>query len=263
MEMKVRQSGFSLMETLLAVGTLAVGLLFVGGTFMTGVYFSTVSTERTVASVAAEEAFAKIRLYDPNLNVNSLSAAGFTRYDLIGTAPATEFLYPSIGQVFARQYSWSALCRRDSADLNSRLVRVVVFVCRQGGANSRFWMHETGGFVQSDLPRPVRVTIAQDTGSPTNEVRVVDAVTVDPVTRDVIDPRTFISDGASIVDDATGQIYRVLERLPDRPDTIRLDRDWAGNPITVDEPGGVWVVPHPVSGGRNPLVGIYQRVFRF
>ncbi len=52
----------------MAVGTLAVGMTFIAGTFLTGIYLSTFSTERTIAAVAAEEAFAKMRIFglDPN-----------------------------------------------------------------------------------------------------------------------------------------------------------------------------------------------------
>jgi len=68
-------SGFSLTEVLLAVGTLAIGMIFISGTFLTGIHFSTIATERTIAAVVADEAFAKIRLYgvdpvDPNVMVN-------------------------------------------------------------------------------------------------------------------------------------------------------------------------------------------------
>ena len=73
-----QNKGFSLVEVLLAVGTLAIGMIFIGGTFLTGIHFATISTERTIAAVAADEAFAKIRLYgvnltDPNLVVDQLT----------------------------------------------------------------------------------------------------------------------------------------------------------------------------------------------
>ena len=109
------------METLLAVGTLAVGMLFIGGTFMTGVYFTTISTERTIAAVAAQEAFAKIRLYGLDPNDPGLKSNAFVPYEQVRTIPSVEFLYPSTWDASASQYSWSALCKRVSG--NSRLFR--------------------------------------------------------------------------------------------------------------------------------------------
>ncbi|GAH37480.1 unnamed protein product [marine sediment metagenome] len=38
-------------------------MLFIAGTFPVAIYFSTIATERTIAAVAADEAFAKVRLY--------------------------------------------------------------------------------------------------------------------------------------------------------------------------------------------------------
>jgi len=242
------------METLLAIGTLAVGLLFIGGTFMTGIYFATVSTERTVASVVAEEAFAKMLLDDPN--VAGLSATVLTPYEQVGTLADADFIYPSTSETSAGQYSWAALCRRTNA--SSDLVQFTVFVCRKAGAGSKYWMRVDGAapprLAASTRPRPVRVSIVQDTAG-TAEVGIVDAVATDRV-----DERGFINDGASIVDEATGQIYRVLSRPADRPDTIILDRPWVAPLAAVG--GAVWVVPPAISGGRNPVVGVYQKTFR-
>jgi hypothetical protein len=79
--------------------------------------------------------------------------------------------------------------------------------------------------------------------------------------------KTFINDGYTIVDNETGDIYRVLERYADDPTTpavdeervILLDRNWQGvNPTDL-----VWVVPPPIGGGRYPCIAIYQRVIGF
>jgi hypothetical protein len=268
------------METLMAVGTLAIGLLFIGGTFMTGVYLSTVSTERTMASVIADEAFAKIELYglDPNSPVLR-NAPGFISYDQVKTMPVAEFRYPStwVSATPGRQYSWSAICKRVSTNVPtadhpagpSRLVQFTVFVCRQTGGQLKYWVRPADGASRldpCDLPRPVRVTIEQTAGTDPRTVRIRDAIGTD-----TIDEQTFISDGASIVDEATGQIYRVLERLAASPDTIALDRPWTGGAITPPTGGGVWVIPPgtmrtapPASpSGRNPVVGIYQRTLGF
>ncbi len=271
-----RQRGFSLTETLLAVATLAVGLLFIGGTFMTGVYFATVSTERTIGSVAADEAVAKVRVYgvDPNMidpagliglyaldpNSGDPAIISYVPFDWLRGSPSTEYLYPSTGQTSSGQYSWAAICRRMPG--GKHLVQVTVFVSRESGVHSMYRVRKRGAdwpqLDSSDLPRPVRVSVVQNAGSPTHEIQIVDDLPADG-----IDERAFINDGASIVDDATGQIYRVLKRSPTQQDRITLDRPWKGGPLTPAARGGVWVIPPPVGGGRDPLVAVYQEVLRF
>ena len=70
----VRCDGFSLTEVLLAVATLTIGMAFVSGTFVAGVFLSTISSERTMAAVVADEAFAKIRLFGINPADSNLPA---------------------------------------------------------------------------------------------------------------------------------------------------------------------------------------------
>ncbi len=249
------------METLLAVSTLAVGMIFVGGTFLAGIYLATVSTERTIATVAADEAFAKIRLYGLDPNDPNLTADGFVPYEEIVAIPDSEHLYPSMDANSTGEYSWTALCKR--MEPGSRLVEVTVFIGRRIGANARYWARGAGADVldleQVDLPHAVRVNVVQDTGDDEDELTIEDAVASDET-----EEKTFINDGATIIDDQTGQIYRVLERYAaDDADRIKLDRDWAGAPLTGSGGGWIWVVPRPASGGRSPLVAVYQEVLRF
>ena len=68
--------------------------------------------------------------------------------------------------------------------------------------------------------------------------------------------KVLINDGYTIIENTTGQIYRVLERYAQQDDTILLDQDWRGG-------DSVWVVPPPASGGRYPCIGVYQKVIRF
>jgi type II secretory pathway pseudopilin PulG len=259
-----RQAGFSLTETLLAVGTLAIGMTFIGGTFLTGVFFSTTSTERTVAAVAADEALAKIRLDGLDPNSSTLKPDGFVLYEPLAGVPADQtHLYPSTGLEPQKQYSWTALCRRASSDSRSRLVPCTVFISRQT-AGATYWVRQDGAnwpqLATADLPQPVRVTIVQDaTLASTPEIVSLK----DAVPGDGIDELAFVNDGALLVDDATGQIYRVLERYGSPPDKIRLDRPWAGGVISSSAGGWVWVVPPATSGGRNPVVAVYQDVLRF
>ncbi len=46
-------------------------------------------------------------------------------------------------------------------------------------------------------------------------------------------PSNFINDGCTILDDTTGQIYRVLERYSANPNVIRLDKSWQGVPSNI------------------------------
>ena len=257
-----RQLGFSLTETLMAVGTLAIGLMFIGGTFLTGIYFSTLSTERGIAAVAAEEAFAKIRIYGLDPNHAGLKTDGFTPYEQLVAIPTEECLYPSTPEDPARQYSWAALCKRTGS--GSRLVQCTVFVSRRA-VNAKYWVRKSGadwpqlGSSDANLPRPVRINIVQaPSGAEPSDVLLKDAVPTDPN-----DERAFVMDGALLVDDATGQIYRVLERYANQLDRIRLDRPWTGGAIGAPTGGWAWVIPPAASGGRDPLVAVYQQVLRF
>jgi prepilin-type N-terminal cleavage/methylation domain-containing protein len=258
MKAKRNNNGFSLTEVLMAVGILGIGLVFIAGVFPVGIRFTTIATERTKGAVTADEAFAKIRLY------------GIDFYDFYLLAPdanecvdfnevsdssiaLSEFAYPSTNTAGRRTYYWSALCRRVVP--NTSLVQVTVFVCRRIGADTQYRLRQAGGSL-STVPEPVPVWVEVRPGDRDDELLI------DDPRNDGIDEATFVNDGCTIVDDATGRLYRVLERVPGDPpnnDIIKLGRNWQG-PF---EPAKVWVIPPPVNGGRYPCVAIYQRVIKF
>ena len=263
-----KHNGFSLTEMLLSIGVLSVGMMFIAGVFPVAIHFSTVSTERTIAAVVADEAFAKIKIYaegDPN---DSIPPGDDFRVDLLEIDelkdfndttifPATsnitpeEFAYPSDLDISLKrkQYYWSALCRLTEEydpDTNPNpWVQVTVFVCRKVAPHLKY--HTEDGN-DSDWPVPVPVEVDNDTGRD-NELRIDNSD----------DEKNFINDGYTIVDDQTGRIYRVLKRYPGDNDTIiLLDKDWCDD--CGDE---VWVVPPPVNGNRGPCIAVYQRVIQF
>ena len=232
---------FSLTEVLLAVGTLAIGMLFIAGTFMTGIYLTTIAAERSMAAVAADEAFAKIKLYginpvDPDLAVNQLTVLQDVTARPIDP---NEFAYPSTLVPFSeKQYYWSALCRQVDPNSASRLVQVTVLASRKAGRATSY----RGG---AGRPIPLPVSISGTLGSNVLTIGEPDKI-------------TWINDGYTIVDNQTGQIYRVLQRYAAQPNAIELDRPWQGGPL-----GLVWVVPPPIGGGKNPCIAVYQKVMRF
>jgi prepilin-type N-terminal cleavage/methylation domain-containing protein len=262
MNYKLKNPGFSLIEVLMAVGILAVGLIFIAGVFPAGIYFTTIATERSIAAVVADEAFAKIKIYavgNPNninddIKLNNLKENELKDFNDRGVFPATkdinanEFAYPSAPaiNITQKQYCWSALCRLVENDPNNRLVQITVFVSRKAGPGLRYPKDDLD-VPHYDWPTPVKVGIVQS--SKPSELRITS-------------DKRFLNDGYTIVDDKTGRIYRVLERYRDVPDTILLDRDWDNSP-----PGGtpqnVWVIPPPAGGGRYPCIAVYQKVIRF
>lgn len=248
---------FSLTEVLLAVATLAIGMLFIAGTFLAGIYLTAVTAERTTAAVVADEAFAKIRLYginpaDPNL-LNAtrpdLLRGGLTRFeDVVARrpVPAEEFAYPSTGlDISEKQYYWSALCRRVDPNAASRLVQVTVFVTRKTASGASYLFRDVAG---RPAPRWAGFSTGGTGGS--NVLRILPPYI------------TWVNDGCTIVDNQTGQIYRVVQRLPDPWGSIgsgvELDRVWQG-PVA----GVVWVVPPPIGSGKDPCIAVYQKVMRF
>jgi hypothetical protein len=235
-----RYGGFSLVEVLLAVGTLAIGMIFIGGTFLVGIHLTTVSTERTIATVVANEAFAKVELFgvdlaDPKLADDHL----WPLEDLVPSAvDPDEFAYPSTRTLPEKQYFWSALCRRYPSDPNHD-VQVTVFVSRKVGAASKY-IAPLGSVI--DRPVAVQVGVSGTLGS-----RLL-TITGDP---------GWISAGSTIAEDSTGEIYRVVDNGAG-PAEILLDPDkpWLGG-------NKVWVVPPPIGRGRGPCIAVYQKVIRF
>lgn len=256
MRKKHKHYGFSLTEVLLAVGTLSIGMIFVAGVFPVAIHFSTIASERTIAAVVTDEAFAKVRLYgqayselqrqtQPGLPdwVEAMPPDSCVDFnDLVLIISRNEFAYPSYDNagILQSRYCWSALCRRVG---DTHLVQVTVFVSRKIGSGARYRDPDEPINGRVSYPMPVRIGVSGSAGS--------DVLTINDAAQ-----TTFINDDYTIVDDQTGRLYRVLERDASQPDTIVLDRPWQGG-------NWVWVIPPPADGGRYPCIAAYQKVIGF
>jgi len=260
------KKAFSLTEVLLALGILSIGMVFVAGVFPVAIHLTTVSTEQTTAAVIADEAFAKIRLYaegDPTDMSDDISGLSDTELrptcieDFNDVFPAAterlegEFVYPSDNSdISQKRYSWSVLLREVDSSTNPP-VQATVFVCRKTGSALLFYQpDDKGNFIPgvgNDWPVPIKVAV--DSTGRDNTLRI-----------EKFDEIQFINDGSTIVDDETGDIYRVLTRYkPPNQRIIELDRPWQGS----GAPKDVWVIPPAANGGRNPCIAVYQRVLNF
>jgi len=255
-----RYGGFSLVEVLLAVGTLAIGMIFIAGTFLVAIHFSGVSAERTTAVIVANEAFAKIRIFgvdlpDPNLADDHLWPFEDLQ-PLFVPKPVddNEFAYPSTWTLADKQYFWSALCRGNPDDPN-RTLQVTVFVSRKVGAGALYPLDALGSVIDRPVARPVDVS------------RVLPPLSVDPCTPVLaIDPAKagWVGAGYTIVEGSTGRIYRVIDQDYDVGDGPRIhldpDKPW---PWPVGNARLVWVVPPPIGRGKGPCIEVYQGEVRF
>ncbi|MBN1787946.1 MAG: prepilin-type N-terminal cleavage/methylation domain-containing protein [Sedimentisphaerales bacterium] len=244
MKFKPKKSGFSLTEVLMAVGILSIGMMLIATMFPAAIFLTSVGTERTIASLVADEAFAKIQLFGIGTipgtsdDYNNISSPALIDID--------EYYYPSMepGSTGRSQYCWSALCRTLSTAATGNKFQVTVFVSRKTSVNDRY-MADIGSGVDISEPRPVRLTVhAKDSKCLPDELII-------PAPGE----GKYLNPPAAIVDDKTGKIYRVINRKDGGTvSIITIDREWEGS-------GGfetVWFISPPVSGGKNAGVEIFQ-----
>ena len=257
------QNGFSLVEVMMATAILAVGIVMIAGTFPVAIFLTAASVEQTIAPIVADEAFAKMQLYRINTattGTDNLPASTFISEDFnnINMVKASgvgnqindkEYLYPSDNNLTDRVYDWSAICRRIYP--NDSLVQVTVFVGRKMGGGLKYPHPTQAPPANVGWPTPVKVNIKNaSAGGRTFEISNAAQF-------------NFINANSTVVFDQSGSIYRVLSREKNAVtldyDTVIIDRNWAESNTT----GDIWVVPPPVSGGRSPCIGVYQRIIKF
>ena len=301
-----RQSGFSLIEVLLATGILGVGLILIAMVFPVGIKLTGVATERTIGVIAANEAVAKVQLWGLPPFADWTAAAGtpaptvfpHTRcaeyLPLLNyayrTAPSPawpkdltweEFLYPSVsipaGQE-AQKYHWSALCY----GVSDQEVLLTVFVTRTITTGMRYY-EQKYVLIANDYtlgadgvwPSPVLVSLQVNAAKP-KELLVLPSAgnnqgwdSVSGQTRTIFG---FFNDGVTIIEDQTGQLYRVQEykaavASSGEKNTLVLTEPWEWPGYPNNPPVGTqilkfWVVPPGKGSGRNPVIDVIQTTIR-
>ncbi|MHB0945677.1 MAG: type IV pilus modification PilV family protein [Sedimentisphaerales bacterium] len=249
MKNKKQHYGFSLVEVLMAVGILAVGLLLVATMFPAAIYMTTVASERTMAAIVADEAFAKIQIYDMN-GITSTLNDPCNCYDwgdgMKNEIADSEFEYPAVDPCGggSSQYYWSALYRKTS-NTEDNEYQITVFVARKMNPSLNYKGGKSGAYYPNPWPVPIEIGIAAGSkDSPTMDIGGGDENLVNP--------------SATIVDNETGKLYTVVKRGDDGVDArITLDRNLES------DIKAIWLIPPPESGGKNAGVEVYQRIIKF
>ena len=268
MDIKSRKKGFSLTEVMLAAGILAIGFMLIAAVFPAGIKLTAMATERTIGAVVANEAFAKMKMWGV-VDVNDVDAFGNLIWpanpstqcvyfeDVISTGllvPVVEedFCYPSVAWGEEKKYCWSGILRYTGGNQ----AQATVFVNRIVGLNLEYpyldwnWSTNSASWDIRDRVQPIRIGVywAGANGLEFEEDTA----------------EKYVNAGSVIVDDFSGDIYRVMERIPDDADNdlLVLERDWTGpaGDEGLSLPAYIWVVPPALKGGRYPCVGVYQEM---
>lgn len=223
-----RQSGFSLTEVLLAIGTMAIGMLFVGGVFLLGVHQTTVANEKTIASVVAAEAFGKIQEYGLTAIDSNDPNVGLYHHTLYKFADTQEHYYsiqdPAAsaglgGLVESRrsQYSWTALTR----PLAGGVAEATVFVLR----------HQGEGLL------------------------TVEGVTYEALKVEGIDGGYVLLDAPVDVNGISVRGVLRVRRVPEKDPPIEFEPQL---PRSLSADTRFWMVRE--SGGRDPVIDVYRMI---
>jgi prepilin-type N-terminal cleavage/methylation domain-containing protein len=228
--MKLKHNGFSLTEVLMAVGILSMGMMLIATMFPVGIYLTTVATERTMAAIVYEEALAKIKLY----GITGSPLPGINDYNDITSMNSDEFSYPSVDPCSTSnsQYYWSALYNKSSD-------KITVFVARKTNPNLTY--PDPLNFA-NPINRPRLINIGVSVGPANNELTI-----------STPGEAKYVNPPAAVLDDATGTIYRVVDRkeVAGNP-VVTIDRNWTGALS-----GSIWLIPPPEAGGKNAGIEVF------
>jgi prepilin-type N-terminal cleavage/methylation domain-containing protein len=229
-----KHTGFSLAEVLMAVGILSIGLMLIATMFPAALYLTTVASERTMAAVVADEAFAKIKLF--GLNSYPPGINDYNNYTIMNS---NEFSYPSVDPAANNsQYYWSALCKKLNNVATDTQYLVTVFVARKTSpAHTYQGVGDGGG-------RPKVINVQVQAGSSSDKLQITNA-----------GQEKNINPPTAVLDNATCKIYHIIDR---QGAIVTLDRPWEDA-----LPGSIWLIPPPVSGGKNADIEVYQEIIKF
>jgi hypothetical protein len=214
--------------------------------FPAAIFMTTVASERTMAAIVADEAFAKIKIYgltntshdtDPN-HCYDYETDGFAT---AGAIDVNEFSYPPTDPCSgSSQYFWSAIYRKTNGEPADREYQITVFVARRMNPGLTYLNDADDG---NGGRRPVPINTLSAAGSTTSPVLTITG------------NASLINPPATIVDNATGIIYSVVKR-----DAVGVTLDRIPQKAIS---GNIWLIPPPDSGGKNAGVGVYQRIIKF
>ena len=74
----------------------------------------------------------------------------------------------------------------------------------------------------------------------------------------------YVNPPTVVLDDATGKIYHIIDRKEvSGSQIVTLDRPWENTPALLPAVDSIWLIPPPVSGGKNADIEVYQEIIRF
>jgi len=116
----------------MAVGILSIGMMLIATMFPVGIYLTSVASERTMAAIVADEAFAKIQLFGIDPCDNPHTSVDYEN-ELVSKnkIDPCEFSYPPVDPysdpcLANRQYYWSALYQAQRPHDPNMLYQVTV-----------------------------------------------------------------------------------------------------------------------------------------
>ena len=272
------KTGFSLTEVLVAMGIMTVGMMLVLTLFPLGVQLTIKSVQDNMASIVAEEAFAKVRLHiddasafmgDSSLKTDE--TASYYHFDTSGDIKSLngvdieewDTYYPSTvlraaadaDQPKESKYSWSALVR--PVNKAAGIFQVTVLVFHRSAFQAIFY-DGSGTAVNKGTSaklQPLKVKIDYATAVHQDDWLKLDG------------EYWLIAENSPVIDDKTGRLYSIEERrINGNTVEFRIDRDWqelygiASDSTTNSVPDYVWIVPPAANASGTNCIGVFQRI---